>query len=102
METGEQDIIPQDVLDELNYSSSEDVALEYILLQAKSKIAEYEEEVQSFRKKYNMSFDEFQQKLETTKEDENFDEEEDFMAWKFAKEAIDYWQEQIETLENAA
>lgn len=102
METGEQDIIPQDVLNELNYSSSEDVALEYIILQAKSKIAEYEEEVQGFQKKYNMDFDDFQQKLENTKGDENFDEEEDFMAWKFAKGAIDYWREQIEILENAA
>lgn len=94
--------IPQDILKDLNYSSSEEAARELILLKGYSKIAEYREQVKIFEKKYGMEFEQFQNQLESKKETENFEEEEDLMAWKFARDALHHWKKQITELEDAA
>ncbi len=42
--------ISQDILEELNYSNTEEAAREIILLKGRSKIAEYSEKVEKYEK----------------------------------------------------
>lgn len=94
--------IPEDVLEALDYSNTEDVALDHVLLEAKAKCSEYREEVKRFREMYGVTFHEFKDQVESTENQEDFEEEEDFMAWKFAMESLEYWEERVDLLENAA
>lgn len=102
MSVDKEPSIPEDVLEALDYSSTEDVALDMILLEAKAKISEFREEVKRFRERYDMKFDEFREKLESKQEQEDFEEEDDYMAWKFARESLQYWEERVDLLEDAA
>lgn len=94
--------IPRDLLKALNYSSPEEAALEMVLLTARSRYSEYRQEVKRFEEKYGMSLDEFEQMVARRVDEEDFEQEEDLMAWKFAQQAADYWREKIEELERAA
>jgi hypothetical protein len=94
--------ISQDILEELNYSDTEEAAREIILLKGRSKIAEYSEKVEKYEKKYDMNFEQFQTRVEHQKETENFEEEEDLMAWQFVRDALKHWEKHITELEDAA
>ncbi len=48
-----------------------------------------------------MNFEQFQTRVEHQKETENF-EEEDLMAWQFARDALKHWGKHITELEDAA
>jgi hypothetical protein len=50
------------------------------------------QEVKQFEAKYLMDFASFQQMVETRSNAEDFEQEDDLMAWKFAQDAADYWQ----------
>jgi hypothetical protein len=45
-----------------------------------------------------MDFASFQQMVETRSNAEDFEQEDDLMAWKFAQDAADYWQRASEDL----
>jgi hypothetical protein len=94
--------IPADLLKTLNYSSTEEAALDILLLSARSRYAEFSQEVKRFEEKYEMDFDAFQSKIEALVNEESFESEEDLMAWKFAHEAAAYWRQKIEELEHVA
>lgn len=94
--------IPEDVLEALDYSNTDDIALDHVLLEAKAKCSEYREEVKRFEEHYGLDFEEFKDRIETKENDEDFEEEEDLMAWKFAVESLEYWEERVDLLEDAA
>lgn len=94
--------ISADLLKALNYSSAEEAALDMILLSARSRYAEFSQEVKQFEAKYQMSFEDFQRMVDVRMNEENFEQEEDLMVWKFAKEGAAYWRENIDELEGAA
>ena len=94
--------IPADLLKALNYSSSEEAALEMLLLSARSKYSEFSQEVQRFQEKYGMDLEAFERTIEARVNEEEFEQEEDLMAWKFAKEAAEYWRQKVEELEHVA
>ncbi len=93
--------IPQDVLDALNYSNTDEVALNTVRLEARSNISQYRDEVEQFKDKYDMGFEEFKETLESKINEEDFEEEEDLMEWKFAKDFLTYWKDRLESLEHA-
>jgi hypothetical protein len=94
--------MPADLLKALNYTSVEEAALDIMSLSARSKYAEFHQEVKRLEEKYRMSFAAFQRIVEARVNEEDFEQEEDLMAWKFAQEATDYWRHKIEELEHAA
>jgi len=94
--------MPAELLKALNYASMEEAALDIMLLSARSKYAEFQQEVKRFEAKYGMNFAAFHSLVETRVNEEEFEQEEDLMAWKFAQEATDYWRSKIEELEHAA
>ena len=59
------------------------------LLMLIAKIERYEAENKHFEAKYNMSFNAFKIKVEGLQNEEIFTEDDDFLDWRFAKEAID-------------
>ena len=83
------------IFNHLNLSKDK-VLDEIALLSAHQKISEFELETEYFRNKYNKSFESFSSKIEesnTTYEIEN-----DWLAWKFAKEGIDYWKSLLDEI----
>jgi len=69
----------------------------FALLSASQKFAEFKQECAAFQSKHRMAFSAFEKRIEAQTE-ENFDEEEDYMAWKFAEEGVAYWREKVESL----
>lgn len=69
----------------------------FALLNASQKLAEFKQECAAFESKYRMRFSAFENKIAADAE-ENFGEEEDYMAWKFAEEGMAYWREKVERL----
>jgi hypothetical protein len=94
--------IAAELLEALHYTSTEEAALDMLLLSARSRCAEYSQEVQQFEAKYHMDFATFQHLVETRVNEEDFAQEEDLMAWKFAQDAADYWRQKTEELKRAA
>jgi hypothetical protein len=94
--------IPKDVLMALNYRSAEEAALDMVLLSARAKRAQFLLELERFETKYGMGFEAFRAMVESREGEEVFVEEDDLMAWRFAKEAADFWRGKVEELERAA
>lgn len=71
------------------------------LLMLMAKIEKYEAENNRFEAKYALSFDKFQAKIEGLKDEEVFEKEDDYLDWRFAREAADRLIRQKQELENA-
>ncbi|GAB4370455.1 MAG: hypothetical protein Kow0042_12720 [Calditrichia bacterium] len=67
---------------------------DYALLNASQKAAEFEQDCKAFETKYRMSFQEFE-KMFRAGNKENFEAEDDYLAWKFAVEGAAFWRERI-------
>lgn len=90
--------IDPEVLSSFHYGSLEEAGREMIWMQAESKVNEYRSEVERFEAKYDVSFDEVQRKTDATKGEEDFEKEDDLMAWRFARENLRYWSEKVREL----
>ena len=93
--------IAAELLEALHYTSAEEAALDMLLLSARSRYADFTQEVKQFQEKYQMDFATFQRLVETRMQ-EDFAQEEDLMAWKFAQDAAEYWRQKTEELKRAA
>jgi len=71
------------------------------LLLLMAKIEKYVAENNRFKAKYALSFDKFQAKIEGLKDEEVFEEEDDYLDWRFAREVTDRLMRQKQELENA-
>lgn len=71
------------------------------LLLLMARIDKYEAENRRFEAKYNMSFTAFQEKLDGLRNKEVFTQEDDYLDWRFAKEAMDRLKRQKQEFENA-
>jgi hypothetical protein len=84
------------ILKDLGFSEQQALRA-FALLNASQKVAEYEQENQFFQRKYNATFSEFEREIQSSNE-EVFEQEDDYMAWKFVVEGLAYWQEKVEEL----
>ena len=94
--------IAAELLEALHYTSAEEAALDMLLLSARSRYAEFTQEVKQFEEKYQMDFATFQHIIEARMHEEDFAQEEDLMAWKFAQDTAEYWRQKTEELKRAA
>ena len=94
--------IPAELLEVLHYTSAEEAALDMLLLSAQSRCAEYTQEVKKFETKYQTDCATFQRRIEARVNEEDFAQEEDLMAWKFAQDAANYWRQKTEELKRVA
>jgi len=92
--------ISLELLSSLHYSNIEEAGLDMLLLSAQSKYSEFSNEARFFENKYHMKFAEFQKMVEKKVEDEDFEQEDDLMTWKFAHESAQYWKKKVEELKS--
>jgi hypothetical protein len=74
---------------------------EYALLNASHKAVEFEQECKAFQSKYKMSFQEFENLLRS-RDEEILEQEDDYLAWKFAVEGAAYWREKSEQIKRGS
>ena len=100
MQTEKTTRISSELLSSLHYSNIEEAGIDMLLLSAQSNYSEFSNDVRFFEDKYHMKFEDFQQMLEQKVENEEFEQEDDLMAWKFAHESAQYWKEKIVELKS--
>ncbi|MBS3764001.1 MAG: hypothetical protein KGZ25_11945 [Planctomycetes bacterium] len=98
MDQDKTNTVDNEVLSTLHYSSLEDAGREMVYLQAESKVSEYRAEVERFRKKYGASFDKLKRTIEEQTGEEDFELEDDLLAWRFARDSLEYWQTKLKEL----
>ncbi len=89
-----------EILQSLHYSSIEEAGFDMLLLSAQAKCSEYLMENQQFEKKYQTDFLSFQEMTNQQIGKEDFEQEDDLMAWRFAHENFQYWKEKTEELKS--
>ena len=89
------------IVTQLGFKNLKSFVKNQILLMLMARIEKYEAENKRFGAKYHMSFKAFQAKVEGLQNEEAFTEEDDYLDWRFAKEAIDRLKKQKQELEYA-
>jgi len=80
------------VLELLNYSIN-DAVNEFVFLKIHNKISEYKNEMSFYNKKLGKTFSEFEEYINGVDESENIDEYNDYLAWKFANDSLNYYKQ---------
>ena len=93
----EENKLLDEILKALNYHNQKEVVVDLAILSASTKYAECSEECQRFEEKYGISYEEFEKSSDKENE-ENFSQEDDLMAWKFAKDGVEFWLKRLEEL----
>jgi len=101
MDIAETKKITQDVLTPFHFSSLEDAGLTLLHLSCLAKLSEYKLDDQRFKEKYKISFDLFKKRIDEKMGEECFEEEDDFMAWKYAHDALKYWEKKAKEIDKS-
>lgn len=91
--------VAQEVLAPFHFSSLEDAGMTFLYLSCLAKIAEYKSDEEKFENKYGTCFDVFQKRLDEKVNEESFEEEDDRMAWQYARDARQYWENKVRDME---
>jgi hypothetical protein len=91
----------ESIVSQLGFKDLRSFIKNQALLMLLAKIEKYEAENRRFEEKYHMDFERFQKKIEGLREEEDFLEEDDYLDWRFAKEALKSLRVQRQTLEDA-
>src|SRR3990172_204979 len=89
------------IVTQLGFKDLKSFVKNQALLMLIARIEKYEAENKHFEAKYHMPFKAFQEKVEGTQNEEMFTEDDDYLDWRFAKEAIDRLNKQKRELEYA-
>jgi len=89
------------IVTQLGFKDLKSFVKNQALLMLMARIEKYEAENKRFEAKYHMAFNAFQEKVEGTQNEEMFTEDDDYLDWRFAKEAIDRFNKQKRELEYA-
>ena len=90
----------KEILFEEGYTSEDTLVRDISLLLALSKAEQYRSECEFFKKKYEMSLDNFEKKLHKQKGMEVIEKEEDLEDWEFAVNALRWWEEKVRELKH--
>jgi len=71
---------------------------EFIILNLSKKISEFRNECEMFEKKYEIDFKEFENRIKEKINDEDFEEDDDYLAWKFADESRSLLKKRLEEI----
>jgi len=88
------------ILNDLKFENEKEALVDYSLISAMHKKSEFEEECNRFGQKYDMAFKEFEKKVIGAGE-ENLEEWDDYLAWKFAEDGREHWGKRISELKDA-
>ena len=93
--------ISEGIINQLGFKDIKSFIKNQAVLMMMAKIDKYESEDKCFERKHKMSFEDFRNKIEETKEKEDFEEEDDYLDWRFAKEVLEGLRRQKQALEDA-
>ena len=102
METSklEKDKFLTEILKALNYQNEREAAVDFTILSISTRYAEFVDECQLYEKKHRIEYKEFEKRISNKENEEDFEEEDDLMAWKFAKEGAEFWLKKLEELKS--
>jgi len=100
MELNFDKVLSPEFLASFQYKSIEEAGMDMLLLSAQAKYSEYLAEHLEFERKYQMDFPFFQEMTDRQTNEENFEQEDDLMDWRFAYEGLRYWAKKIEELKS--
>jgi hypothetical protein len=83
---------------ELDFGSVKGLIEDVLATQILARISNFSDEVENFEGKYGKDFKSVNNDFETS--EENFQKYDDLMAWQFASEGKDYWQNRLKELGN--
>jgi hypothetical protein len=91
----------ESIVTQLGFKDLKSFVKNQVLLMLMARTEKYEAENKRFEAKYRMPFKAFQTKIEGLQNEEVFTEDDDYLDWRFAKEAIDRLVRQKRELEYA-
>jgi len=91
----------ESIVTQLGFKDLKSFVKNQTLLMLMAKMEKYEAENKRFQAKYRMDFKVFQAKIEGLENEEVFTEEDDYLDWRFAKEALHRLRGQKQELEHA-
>lgn len=83
-----------EALEALNYTP-EQALKDFLILTLSERITNFQMECEFYHAKYGMTFSQFSARNQKQINQESFREEDDFMAWKFAEESLDFLQTKL-------
>lgn len=89
------------IVTQLGFKDLKSFVKNQALLMLMARIEKYEAENKRFEAKYHMHFKAFQAKVEGLQKGEVFTEDDDYLDWRFAKEAMNRLKKQKRELEYA-
>ena len=89
------------IVSQLGFKNLKSFVKSQTLLILLAKIEKYEAEVRRFEKKYGTDFEHFKKKIDAQKDTEVFEEEDDYLDWRFSLEALSLLRKQKQELEHA-
>jgi hypothetical protein len=90
-----------EILKEAGISSEVEALKNQAWMITLAKIEKYQAEINQYQKKYNINFEGFKKQLLNRRNEEDFEQEDDYLDWRFAQEALKIWQERREIIGNA-
>jgi len=66
-----------------------------------AKIQKYEAESKKFAEQYQCTYSQLKKKIESMKESEEFQLEDDFLDWQFAERNLKFWKQVLKNLKSA-
>lgn len=89
------------IVSQLGFKNLKSFVKSQTLLILLAKIEKYEAEAKRFEKKYGTDFEHFKKKIDAQKDREVFEEEDDYLDWRFSLEALSTLRKQKQELEYA-
>ncbi len=90
-----------DILNDFGIASEEQALKNQAWFITLAKVDKYKAEINKYQNKYQIDFAEFEKRLINQINEENFEQENDYLDWKFAVTALKIWLERKEILVNA-
>ena len=89
------------LITQLGFNDLKSFVKNQALLLMMAKMEKYEAENKRFEAKYHMDFESFHEQIERIKNRELFEQEDDYLDWRFARETLERLVRQKQELEYA-
>jgi hypothetical protein len=89
------------ILAQLGFKDIKSFVKNQALLLMLAKMEKYQAEDRLFEKKYKTNFERFEEKIKKLKNEEVFDQEDDYLDWRYARENLERLKRQKQALEHA-
>lgn len=89
------------ILAQLGFKDLKSFVKNQALLLILAKLDKYQAEDKLFETKYKMGFDEFQKSIDNLMNQEVFEQDDDYLDWRYARENLERLKKQKQAIEHA-